>query len=224
MTDTVLARTAIRLLPVEEPGPRSTRYPRQQTIRWEPQHVDQTISDPEVTVFMTRSAYTECNYFAHSDMQNEVGGWLLGKWRMDRSSRKQFIIVDAILPAQFTINNSSFLTFTQQSQVELRNHLDDHYPDKDLLGWFHTHPRMGIFLSSYDTWLHHHFFPAMHQVALVIEPHSSQGGFFIRQKDGLLDPRKYFGFRELAGYKGTSVVDWINLLPYDCPGFQGGIP
>ena len=46
---------------------------------------------------------------------------------------------------------------------------------------------MGIFLSSWDTWLHSHFFPEAWQVALVIEPYSKSGGFFIQQPDGALD-------------------------------------
>jgi hypothetical protein len=48
-------------------------------------------------------------------------------------------------------------------------------------------------------------------VALVIEPYSNRGGFFIRQPDGLLDPRAYFGFYELINRKKRSVVHWRNL-------------
>jgi hypothetical protein len=70
---------------------------------------------------------------------------------------------------------------------------------------------MGLFLSSYDTWLHKHFFPEIWQVALVIEPHSDTGGFFIRQRDGELDARSYFGFYELTDNINQSVVDWTNL-------------
>jgi proteasome lid subunit RPN8/RPN11 len=131
---------------------------------------------------------------------------------VDKLSREQFTIIDTILPAQFTINASASLTFTQQSQVNLRNHLDEHYPKKDLVGWFHTHPRMGVFLSGYDTWLHENFFSEMWQVALVLEPHSNTGGFFIRGVDGSLDPRHYFGFYELVQSREQSVVDWRNLV------------
>ena len=81
--------------------------------------------------------------------------------------------------------------------MALYEELKERYPDKELVGWYHTHPRMGIFLSEYDTWLHRNFFPEPYQVALVIEPHSATGGFFIRQPDGSLDPRQYFGFYEL---------------------------
>jgi hypothetical protein len=70
---------------------------------------------------------------------------------------------------------------------------------------------MGVFLSHYDTWLHDHFFPEPWQVALVMEPYSCLGGFFIRQKDGMLDPSRYFGFYELNGRLGHSTIRWQNL-------------
>ncbi len=45
----------------------------------------------------------------------------------------------------------------------------------------------------------------------MVEPVSATAGFFIRQKDGLLDPMKYFGFYELDGNYGRSMVYWTNL-------------
>lgn len=211
MNEIIQDRQSIHLFPAAELAPRSSRIPRRHVIEWQPSQTNTEGDQPAVQVFMTRSAFLECNHFAQTDLENEVGGWLLGKWRVDRAAQTEFILIDTVLPAAFTINNSSFLTFTQQSQVELHTHLDTHFPDKELVGWFHTHPRMGVFLSSYDTWLHEHFFPARHQVALVIEPHTAQGGFFIRQENDLLDPRQYFGFRELTGPTDRSVMDWRNL-------------
>jgi hypothetical protein len=50
-------------------------------------------------------------------------------------------------------------------------------------------------------------------VALVVEPHDSLAGFFIRQSDGELDPTRYFGFyeNEIDGKDGSSIVRWQNL-------------
>ena len=93
------------------------------------------------------------------------------------------------------------------------NEIADRYPGRALVGWYHTHPRMGVFLSSYDTWLHMHFFPEPWQVALVIEPFGGSGGFFIRQPGDRLDPHRYFGFHELLPFDGGSVVRWSNLRP-----------
>jgi hypothetical protein len=44
-----------------------------------------------------------------------------------------------------------------------------------------------------------------------VEPHSSVAGFFIRRDDGAFDPTRYFGFYELNGNLGRSMVEWKNL-------------
>ncbi len=203
---------SIRLLTNGQPAPRRGYIPNGRAMRWRsPSEEDGP--DPVVTVFVSQRAYVRCCAHAGSDLNNEVGGWLVGKWRMDKQSGKEFVVVENILPAPHTRQGSAYLTFTQESQVALHQALEERFPKKELVGWYHTHPRMGVFLSEYDTWLHQNFFPEAFQVALVIEPYSSSGGFFIRQSDGSLDPRRYYGFYELHNRKRRSVVHWRNIFP-----------
>jgi proteasome lid subunit RPN8/RPN11 len=159
---------------------------------------------------MTQTAYSRICVHSVSDMLNEVGGIMVGEWCVDEDG-DQFIVVEHAIPARHTRQGSVYLTFTQDSLVEIHDEIDLHYKGKKIVGWYHTHPRMGIFLSHYDTWLHKNFFPEPWQVALVVEPHSSLGGFFIKQKNGSLDPTRYFGFHELDGNFGRSMVFWTNL-------------
>ena len=166
---------------------------------------------PLIPVFLTQGAYHHVVEHTSSDLELEVGGILVGSRSKDAGSGQQFIVVEAGLPARFTRQGSVYLTFTQDSLVDLNNEVDDHYPGKKIVGWYHTHPGMGIFLSPYDVWLHYHFFPDPWQVALVIDPSSSSGGFFIRQADGVLDSGRYFGFYELDGDSELSIVRWNNL-------------
>jgi proteasome lid subunit RPN8/RPN11 len=207
----------IRILPRVEEEPGHSRIPLHLSYHWRPRSVLQPAAPPSVSVFMTPKAYTRACVHAHSDLENEVGGWLLGKQRLDNSTGEHFVVIDTVIPAQQTRQGSAFLTFTQESQVEMHRNIERNHPEKDLLGWFHTHPRMGVFLSSYDTFLHDNFFPELWQVALVIEPFSRCGGFFIRQVDGVLDPRRYYGFHELSMDGKRSVVHWQNLTTRRMP-------
>lgn len=166
-----------------------------------------------VSVFVSPKAFTRIGAHTRSDLDNEVGGWLVGKWRRDKKLDRGYIVVENNLPAPFTRQGRAFLTFTQDTQVALQNMMEERFPGKELVGWYHTHPRMGVFFSAYDTWLHENFFPEHYQVAMVIEPHSSTGGFFIRRQDGALDPRRYYGFYELIQRGRGSVVDWRNVIP-----------
>jgi proteasome lid subunit RPN8/RPN11 len=191
------------------------------TKRWM-SHTEKPGFDPHVCVFVDKLAYLRLAEHSASDLESEVGGILVGVWSLDTAQHREFIVIETALPARFTRQGSVYLTFTQDSLVDLHAEMDDHYPGKHIVGWYHTHPGMGVFLSSYDAWLHLHFFPEPWQVALVIDPVSATGGFFIRQADGSLDPARYFGFQELDGNSGESFVRWNNLQPKTEPAENKG--
>ncbi len=149
------------------------------------------------------------------DLENEIGGGLVGSRHVDARTDEQFVLVEGVIPARFTRQGNAFLTFTQDTLVAMNDELEQRFSEKQLVGWYHTHPRMGIFLSNYDVWLHEHFFPEPWQVALVIEPHAGLGGFFIRQKEGTLDPQRYFGFYEILAEDCVSRVEWANMHQAD---------
>jgi proteasome lid subunit RPN8/RPN11 len=193
--------------------PQRTRIPYHSAIRWEPKDEEMQQVRPPLDIFLTQNAFVRMCAHAGSDLDNEVGGWMAGKFCRDSLHGEPFIVVDTILPAVYTEQGAAHLTFTGDTQVALHNHLEEYYPRKVFLGWYHTHPRMGVFFSHWDAWLHQNFFPEKWQVALVIEPHQSIGGFFIRQPDGALDQRNYFGFYELTNRNQRSVVFWKNLQP-----------
>jgi Mov34/MPN/PAD-1 family. len=199
----------LHILPPENPVPAAASMPIG-TMRW-CSHYESPGFASQILVFVAQPAYLSLQEHSSSDLESEVGGILVGSWSLDVERRQEFILIEVALPARFTRQGSVYLTFTQDSLVDLHAEMDEKYPDKQIVGWYHTHPGMGVFLSSYDAWLHRHFFPEPWQVALVIDPLSSSGGFFIRQADGMLDPGRYFGFNELNGNSGESVVRWSNL-------------
>ncbi|HKY78819.1 MAG TPA: Mov34/MPN/PAD-1 family protein [Anaerolineales bacterium] len=189
--------------------PRRARIPHHRAHRW--------LADGEpgrkagMQVFLTQPVFRAINAHASGDLDNEVGGWLAGRWCRDIDTKAEFVVVEALLPAQQVRSGSTFLTFTHDSQVAMLAALEERYAKKGIVGWYHTHPRMGLFLSGYDVWLHEHFFPYPWQVALVVDPHAPAGGFFVRDGKNDLDSRRYFGFHELLNRKGESIVDWRNL-------------
>jgi proteasome lid subunit RPN8/RPN11 len=205
-----MTQSRIHVFPFASPAPRLANLPLDNARHWISPYESERNSAP-ISVFLTPSAYNQAVLHASSNLEVEVGGVLVGKWCMDIETIRQYIVITASLPARFTQQGSVFLTFTQDSLVDIHAKIDAEYPEDAIVGWYHTHPRMGVFLSQYDTWLHTHFFPEPWQVALVMEPHTQVGGFFIRQADGVLDPGRCFGFYELDDNSGESVVHWTNL-------------
>ncbi len=202
----------IRLLPVETPELPTGHMPEKHARRWYSEVEMGKNRTSQVEVFISQKTYIRICAHAGSDLDNELGGWMLGKWRADKTTGREYVVVEAALPALYTQQGSAYLTFTQDSQVAMYSLMEERYPDKELVGWYHTHPKMGIFLSTHDIFLHNNFFPKPWQVALVVEPYTHQGGFFIRDTKGEMDSRHYFGFHELHnGLKKRSVVHWQNL-------------
>jgi proteasome lid subunit RPN8/RPN11 len=209
-----MASIAIRLSAPASVGPKKACMPVARSKRWESPHEFKG-AQPLVKVFLSQSAYCRINLHSNTELDDEVGGALLGLWCRDRDSGEQFVVVQHMLPARHTRQGSVYLTFTQDTIIDFHDEIEKNHNGKRIVGWYHTHPKMGIFLSHYDTWLHKNFFPEPWQVALVVEPHTSAAGFFIRRDDGALDPTRYFGFFELNGNLGRSMVDWRNLQGSD---------
>ena len=150
--------------------------------RWNSPY-DEAGLEPLVSVFVSQPAYSRICVHSVSDLKNEVGGHP-GGTVVPGENHEQFVVVEHALPARHTRQGSVYLTFTQDSLVDIHDQIDTNYKGQKIVGWYHTHPGMGIFLSHYDTWLHRNFFPEPWQVALVVEPVSATGGFFVRQRQG----------------------------------------
>jgi proteasome lid subunit RPN8/RPN11 len=215
----MVPNAAIRIQSSDMTQPLATPLPINRASRWSSPYESNGLQ-PAVSVFMTQPAYSRICVHSVSDMKNEVGGILVGQWCTDEGGA-QFVVVEHALPARHTKQGSIYLTFTQDSLVDIHDQIDANYKGSKIVGWYHTHPSMGVFLSHYDTWLHRNFFPEPWQVALVVEPVSAAGGFFVRQKQGSLDPTRYFGFYELDGSYGRSMVYWTNLRQHEDE--KGGI-
>lgn len=205
-----MAGNGIRLSSPVSARPKRACMPLGRSKRWASVH-EMDGGQPLVKVFLSQSAYTRILVHSTSELDDEVGGALVGLWCMDRDSGLQFVVVQHMLPARHTRQGSVYLTFTKDTILDFHDEIERNFRGKRIVGWYHTHPRMGVFLSHFDTFLHNNFFPEPWQVALVVEPHSSVAGFFIRREGGHLDPSRYFGFYELNGNLGRSMVNWRNL-------------
>jgi proteasome lid subunit RPN8/RPN11 len=203
----VLSEELIQPLPVQSP-------PVEDALRWRSEHERGQVWHDWPEIFITQDAYREINAHARSDMGREVGGMLVGEARRTPDDTL-YVVIEGQLPARHVAHGPAHLTFTSDTLTDALDRLEERFPDKQVVGWYHTHPGLSVFLSSMDVWLHTHFFPKAWHVALVIDPIANQAGFF-RYANGqrvYLHPEQYVGFYELAGPGAESVVGWRNLLP-----------
>jgi hypothetical protein len=75
-------------------------------------------------------------------------------------------------------------------------------------GWYHSHTRSQIFLSTQDTEIHNRYFPNALQVALVVRPHPMRpmrAGFFFRGTDGSIHAESSYGEFEVRPHASGPV-------------------
>ncbi len=108
------SKIRISVSPPEMTQPITTPLPTDKANRWNSPYDEEGL-EPLVSVFMTQPAYSRICVHSASDMQNEVGGILVGEWCVNARQGEQFIIVEYALPARHTRQGSIYLTFTQES-------------------------------------------------------------------------------------------------------------
>jgi proteasome lid subunit RPN8/RPN11/LysM repeat protein len=109
---------------------------------------------------------------AFSDTRTEVGGVLVGN--LDEDGPR----VLAALPALKAIGGQTNVTFTHEVWDEVLDLIDRDHPGQHIVGWYHTHPGFGLFLSEYDMFIHRNFFTDPRMVALVVDPLAGELGWF----------------------------------------------
>ena len=105
-------------------------------------------------------------------------GILLGKECLDEATGAPFVWITQSLEAKHYANTQASFTYTHDSWEEITRERDRLFPDLDIVGWYHTHPSFGIFLSHHDLFIHQHFFVQPMQVAYVVDPVQQTRGFF----------------------------------------------
>lgn len=112
---------------------------------------------------------------AYSNLTAEVGGMLMG------SVRGKTTVIEGFIPALSASAEQVTLTFTHDVWEEILAKAAKDFPGKEIVGWYHTHPTFGIFLSEYDLFIQENFFANPGNVALVIDPVQGLYGWFGRE-------------------------------------------
>ena len=106
-------------------------------------------------------------HHALSATDREVGGILVGTVHRDRG---EFVLATGAIPAKYSQESRAHLTFTHACWQYMLAEQERRFPGTVVVGWYHTHPGYGLFLSGQDLYIHRGFFTLPHQVAVVVDP------------------------------------------------------
>lgn len=145
------------------------------------------IENDDVKVYIKQDVYKALEKLAASDTSKELGSIILGEYCQEHG--KTHVIISQYIEAKYTDASASTLTFTHETWDYVHSEHEKRYPDKKIIGWQHTHPNYGIFLSNYDMFIQENFFNLPFQVAYVIDPIQNLRGFF-QWKNGRIEKLK----------------------------------
>lgn len=157
----------------------------------------QKIGDDEelFKIFIGKHTIEDIKSYLSSDKNIELGGVLIGEVYCDDTNNK-FIVIEDMIIARYTEANVTRLTFTHNSWEYINGIMDRDFPQKKVLGWYHSHPGHTVFLSSYDKFIQENFFDTDFMVAYVFDPINSEEGFFFRKNDKLEKSNCFYVFSD----------------------------
>lgn len=145
------------------------------------------IENDDVKVYIKQDVYKALEKLAASDTSKELGSILLGEYCQELG--KTHVIISQYIEAKYTDASAATLTFTHETWDYVHGEHEKRYADKKIIGWQHTHPNYGIFLSNYDMFIQENFFNLPFQIAYVIDPIQNLRGFF-QWKNGRIEKLK----------------------------------
>lgn len=159
-----------------------------------------------VFISMNATRAVEKHITVHKD--REVGGVLLGGFY--RSEDGSFVEVTDIIEAKGAEGTDVSVTFTHETWEQINAEQASRNPDAQIVGWYHSHPGLGVFMSKEDQFIHSSYFADPWHVALVVDPIYHNWGFF-KWNDGALE--RTGGFHAFAQKKDARQVrDYIKNL------------
>lgn len=149
--------------------------------------------DSDLPVFVDLDVMIEMEEHALEDTSVELGGVMLGGQYHDDDGRPFVLISDSLRAKHYEATKGSF-KFTHDTWSEITRQREEFPEDLHMVGWYHTHPDWGVFLSGMDMFICDNFFNRPLDVALVIDPCRDDRGMFQWTGDPSERVRRTSGF------------------------------
>lgn|GEM_PF-1510889 len=130
----------------------------------------------EYRLHIAKSAFDGIISHAVENTKVELCGVLVGY--IGKDNLGPYLIVDNYIRGEGADNKGAQVTFTHSTWDFIHTEMEKKYSGKKIVGWYHTHPGFGIFLSSMDKFIHEYFFNQAFQIAMVHDPLSHKEGVF----------------------------------------------
>lgn len=128
--------------------------------------------------FVEKRALEALHAFLRHDTRREHGGVLIGRPYHDPDEARTFAVIEMAIPALDTEGSSVHLQFTPETWSFISKRIEDEFPDQMVVGWYHSHPGLGVFMSSIDRATQKAFYNHPWSIAVVVDPPAQKTGWF----------------------------------------------
>lgn len=128
-------------------------------------------------VVFRRSVLNDIRAHGLASPDVEVCGVMVGNLYRDGSG--PYCSVEANIRGNYASGRNAQVTFTSETWTHIHQQMDARFPAQRILGWYHTHPGFGIFLSEMDVFIQENFFSEPWQIAFVDDPKGGDRGVFV---------------------------------------------
>lgn len=169
-------------------------------------------AEGEIPVFLDLDVMLDMEAHAASDKTVELGGVLLGGQFEDEEGRPFVMITDSLRAKHYESTKGSF-KFTKEAWTEITRERNEYADDLQMVGWYHTHPDWGVFLSGMDMFICDNFFNRPLDMAYVIDPCRSDRAFFQWTNDPRERCKRQRGFYVTASrYRAAELAAAVAML------------
>lgn len=171
------------------------------------------VDQSQLPIFVDLDVMRDMEGHARTNTHVELGGILLGGKFVDEEGRSFVVVQEALRAEHYEATRGSF-KFTHETWSQFARDREELPEDLHLVGWYHTHPDWGVFLSGMDTFICDNFFADDLDVDLVIDPcRGDRGWFFWEQVGGARKKTRVSGFYLFTNrYRRSELLQFANAL------------
>jgi|GEM_PF-2314007 len=125
----------------------------------------------------THEVINEIHAHGKTSMDAEICGVLVGN--LYRDSHGPYLRIHASIRGDSAESHNAQVTFKAETWQHIQETMERDHARARIVGWYHTHPGFGIFLSGMDLFIQDNFFNLPWQIAMVYDPQAEEDGVFI---------------------------------------------
>ena len=178
------------------------------------------VDQRQLPIFVDLDVMRDMEGHARTNTHVELGGVLLGGKFVDDQGRSFVVVQEALRAEHYEATRGSF-KFTHDTWEQIARDREQFPESMILVGWYHTHPDWGVFLSGMDTFICDNFFGDDLDIDLVIDPcRGDRGWFFWDDVDGARSKQRVSGFYLFANrYRRSELLQFAEALSIKNPAY-----